>query len=257
LFPILPFIGLCMIDGAVGEHPRGVAVLDAALGTYPSFQHDTYSRAYALGTAVYFEAMGGAWTEARARADQLMDLARQLRNPSVLATALGALGFVLVDTDPDAAIAALEESVALTRAGATDGAFGPSLGELARLHAQAGDLPSALDVLRSAVIYTRDVGDHLTTSAGLSRAVEILAAAGHDEAAVVLSSAVSHGELASQMLALVEQQQPLLDQLRSRLGDDRYEAAHARGARLNYDDAVQYALAEIDKAVTELELRDT
>jgi hypothetical protein len=53
------------------------------------------------------------------------------------------------------------------------------------------------------------------------------------------------------MLALVEEQEPLIDELRSRLGEDRYDAARAQGAALAYDDLVQFTLAEIDAALAE------
>ena len=250
LFPILPFSIMCMIDGTIGQH---AAVSPSSTRPSPptrSSNTTRHGRMIALVIAVYYQAMAGARSEARARSDQLLDLARQSRVPSLLAAALGAFGFVLVETDPDAATAAFEESVALTRAGASDGAFAGSLGELALLHAQAGNLAKALGVLRNAVVYTRDVGNRLQTSAVLTRAVEIIATAGQDEAAVVISSAVAYGDLRSQMLAVVEQQQSLLDQTRSQLGDTRYEAARARGARLSYDDLVAYTLAEIDNALT-------
>ncbi len=249
IVPMLPFIVLGMIDGTIGEHARGVAVIDSALASHPLFEHDVYGRGAAMVSAAYYLAMGGAWTEARGRCDIAMDLARQSGSPSFLAAAFGALGYVLAETDPDAAIPALEESIALARAGAAYNVLGPSLGELSRLHAQAGNIAEALDMLRSAVVYTRDTGDHLTTMAGVTRAVEILAAAGREEGAVVISSAVTQSHLRSQMLALVEQQQPLIEDLRARLGEARYEAARTQGAALAYDDLVLFTLTEIDAAL--------
>ena len=125
----------------------------------------------------------------------------------------------------------------------------PRAPELARLHAQAGAITQALDTIRATTLHSHDIGDYPQVIQPMTWLVETLADAGNDEAAVVLNSAVASGELRLLMVAAVERQHDLLTDLRARLGDERYEAARARGTGLSGDDLVQYALSEIDEAL--------
>jgi tetratricopeptide (TPR) repeat protein len=251
-FPALPFIALCSIYAAAGEHARGVAVIDDALATYPVFEHDDSARVFAAGSACIFEAFGGAFLEARARYEEVLPLTRSLRNPTLLAGALAGAGLLFADTEPDRAIAALDESIALTRAGAGNIAFELALTQRAQLHARAGNRSEALDALRDAVQHARDVGHRTMLTLLMTSTVQILTMIGSDEtdeAAVVISSALATGDLRYLVIGIIDQQHDQLSKVVARLGDHRYEAARVRGAGLTFDDLIHYAVAEMDNAL--------
>jgi len=62
--------------------------------------------------------------------------------------------------DADGALAAVEESIALTHSGAVDAAYGAALVISARLRASSGDRVGVLERSRDAIDYSHRVGDH-------------------------------------------------------------------------------------------------
>ena len=50
---------------------------------------------------------------------------------------------------------------------------------------------------------------------------------------------------------MLADRQAALDHARAQLGPDRYDAAHATGAAMSYEQIVEYTLAELDRLQTE------
>ena len=139
----------------------------------------------------------------------------------------------------------IEESLALTRAGALDPVLGFALSLAAAIRVRNGDLSGALAVLQEATVQQHGDGNLLGLGITLHRSAAVLARPGEPEPAAVLAGAVSAKfpfSLASidndEQLELVEAQVPA----RRALGEAACGAAHARGAAMDDHEVVDYAL---------------
>lgn len=151
--------------------------------------------------------------------------------------------------DPDAALAALEESAELTRTGASEAAFAPCLSEAARLLAKRGDLSGARDRLREAIVHTYQVADYNELAGVLVIATTVLANAGIPEQIAVVGGFVTDGVVADFAVTFdgPERDEQIEAQTRARteLGSDAYDAAYARGAAMSYEEIVDLTLAAV------------
>jgi hypothetical protein len=79
----------------------------------------------------------------------------------------------------------------------------------------------------------------------------VLARVGRPEPAAILVGALTGplGILSTVPAHEAGDRQAAMDELRSRLGAEEYEAAMARGASMSYEDLVVFALAELDHAL--------
>jgi predicted ATPase/DNA-binding XRE family transcriptional regulator len=193
-----------------------------------------------------------AWTAAgdhataRQPAIEAVGLAREVRNPALSAMAFyAAAGAVWLD-EPDFALTLIEDSLALTRAGALDSILGYALSLAAAIRIRNGDLSGALSVLHEATVQQhRD--DRLGLGITLQRGATALAQLGEAEQAAILSGAVSANFTVTAATATasgwleIDAAQGLA---RRALGEAAYTAALRRGAAMNDDQVVVYALGE-------------
>ena len=77
-----------------------------------------------------------------------VEIARATGNPSWISIALGTEGRAWFSDDPDRALAAFDESIALARAGGSEHCTVLALAGAAQLRARAGDRFGALSQLR-------------------------------------------------------------------------------------------------------------
>ena len=215
----------------------GAAILQSQIGVYAATAGD-------VGTAL------SASEEGLARA-------RRLGNPSAIA--LGAFSWAAARwiDDPDGARAALEESMALTERGASDVIAGNVLQLLARLQANAGNLLDALTMQRSAVRGTVAAGNRLSIAGNLLFLAEIVGNAGIEPEVVgVVEGIVTRS--ATMSMAVVggrehEIHDRAIENARRAVGQERFDALLARGGAMSYEEAVQYAVTELDRIIAELE----
>jgi ATP/maltotriose-dependent transcriptional regulator MalT len=196
-------------------------------------------------SAIAHNAAGDA-VAARNEAEAGVAIARELRHSSALATALSALGQALLRDDPEASLAALEESQALVRSGATDVMFANTSVQIARLRAQVGDTAGGLGALRHAVAHASGAGDRVYLAGLLQYAVEILTQLGFSEPAAVIAGLVDAKGYHHFAGVEVGEWQGALDVARLQLGEGRYTEAVARGAAMTLDDAVEFILGTLD-----------
>jgi tetratricopeptide (TPR) repeat protein len=167
----------------------------------------------------------------------------------MLAIALYAFGWASWQHDPDAALAALEESAELTRNGATESAFGPCLSQIARLLAKRGDLEGAFARLREAITHTYQVADYSELAGVLMAATTVLAGAGRAEATAAIDGFATDGLAADFGIgyqgAERDEQVEAQERARADLGDEAYDATHARGAAMSYEEIVDLVLAAL------------
>jgi predicted ATPase/class 3 adenylate cyclase len=201
-----------------------------------------------------FAAVDGRIDDALVLADGLLEDARRLGQPTGLALALYAKGFVLVfaDRDREAAYEALAESIALTRAGASDAVFAQALTSMAQLHLATGRPLAAIGALREAIAHSHDAGDMISNISAFGVAVLGLATMGRDREATTCAGACIAGAFAPFILM---DGFPGFDEaiasLRGRLGVADYDAAYGRGGAADYDEIVPYMLATFDEVLAE------
>ena len=156
----------------------------------------------------------------------------------------------------DDTIKVLEECLAHSRAVATPDAPDvlQALALLARLRADRGEGPPAIEALREAVVRGRDAGQVGVLLAWiLTYAVCVAADLDAPEFAATLGAALTDGPLAAMIYrtpALTDRQ-AALDHARAQLGPDRYDAAHATGIAMSYEELVEYTISELDRLMVE------
>jgi len=248
---LLPWITKNTILLHQGHHDEGLVVLVDALAAFAAAGGDDFQRANLLAVAAFYRRVVGDPSGAFVDAEESLRLARRLGNPSQLAISLAALGFALVGTDPSAALIALEESLALSGAGASDVVRGNSLCFLAAVRAELGDRRGCLDAFCVAVSHFVDTGDRTGFGGALLMGSSSFVGIGRARLAVVCA-AVAAG-LGLQQLGgeTLQAHQQALVRAREELGHEEYDALWARFETMPYDDAVAEIRAELDRAVSE------
>jgi hypothetical protein len=194
-----------------------------------------YSRA-SLQTRVALLLTWNLAPNALAEARAAVKLARRLGNPSALADALYVLSWAAGFDEADVALAALDECIALTRAGASDGVFDGALAQAARLRARRGERNEAIELLREAVGHAYQTGYRRAALFALSCGVEILAELGYAQPAAVIS-----GHSPAHIMRATP---PRV--LRRALDPEVYERAATRGSAMTFDEIVTFTLAQLD-----------
>jgi predicted ATPase len=199
------------------------------------------------GNASLFSVAVGDLETARREAEIHLELGRRSGNPTDLAAALSYLGRASFSDDPARALAAFEESIEFTRAGAADGFHSMALGGAAQLRARAGDRRGALDHLRTVIAFDHDNSSRANAALTLERAVPTLASLGEDELAAMIFGVVQHGTISS--FRSLPQVDRTAVRLEERMGKDAYQAAVDRGAAIPYRDVGLTLLAELDRII--------
>jgi hypothetical protein len=103
--------------------------------------------------------------------------------------------------------------------------------------------------MRAAIVRSHEDSDPFILATALDRGIHVLESLERPEDAAVWAGAVADGEL-RRATFLPARERPLrseaMQRLRVALGEDSYETAAARGARMSDDDLVQHALASLD-----------
>jgi hypothetical protein len=194
-----------------------------------------------------------AWTviedyaAARPPAMEAVEIARRVRNPALSAAASWAAAEAMWRSEPQAALLLIEDSLALTHAGAGDTVLGNALTLAALIRARNGDLPGALAAVQEATLQRHADGTRLLLGQTLRVAAGILAGLGEAAPAAVLSGALA-AHFPGSILAKWDNAQMTAGQTqalaRHTLGEAAYNAAASRGAAMDDDEVVGYAVAE-------------
>ena len=108
-----------------------------------------------------YAASTGHYEIAHREAEHALAIARQSGQPSAIARALFATGLALERDDPEAALAALEEALAILLQGSTrgiSGELGLTLAGIARLSIRSGDVKRAVQAVRDGVAHNDYLG---------------------------------------------------------------------------------------------------
>ncbi len=189
----------------------------------------------------------GDYAAARPPAMEAVEVARRVQNPALSAFAFCAAAGAIWPGDPQTALMLIEDSMALTRAGAFDPMLDSALTWAGFIRAQTGDLSGALAALQEAMAQQHADGDRLLLGMTLQITAATLARLGEAEPAVVLSGAFS-ANFPPDISAVNEDQKMGIGEAQSlarrTLGEAAYNAALIRGAAMDSDEVVGYAQGE-------------
>ena len=178
-------------------------------------------------------------------ANEALVLARQINSPALIARCLLALGAAVAETDPGQARACLRESRELSTALGYQSAIDLTWATI--ISFAVGDQAAALELSRRAIHGLQWGGDRIRAGLVLHMIVGILAATQPDAAAIIQGAAQAH---AVGPAGLIVQ---LSSDLAAALGEERARELHARGADMDWDQAIAYTLTQISQALSELE----
>jgi predicted ATPase/class 3 adenylate cyclase/tetratricopeptide (TPR) repeat protein len=242
------YLAAAMAHAFLGNVSSSEAVLHQAFAALDEYPNNDYPLSLMHGAAAALRAGFGLVEAARADAEAALHLARKTRNPSCLALALFAVAYTEWNVKPEAALAAAEESIALTKQGALDGALGSALGLVTRMSSEAGDHRRAIEAVREAIVYSRDVGDRNSMAFALYEFARLCDLRGHPTAGATLVGALHSGvwyRLGSEYLD-AERREEARTLALAALGPETYEECEARGSAMTYDEVVAFALATVD-----------
>ena len=203
-----------------------------------------------LSPAPVFAVLNEDVGAAEVLSEELVRAARSLGQPSGLAFAHLARGFVLsYAKDHEAALASLTESIELTRAGASDAVYPYALAMIAREQLLTGQVRPALASVQLALAHGYRVGFMGATASAVAHLVWVFGELGLDEDAAVFAGATFSGIF--QMAFVDPPCVAAAAAVRERLGEARYEEASARGAVMGYDEVVTLAMDSSDRILSD------
>jgi predicted ATPase/class 3 adenylate cyclase len=258
--PNCPSPGAALAALSIADAYSGDA--DRALQRVLETQTEYESRGDPWLTAALF-VLGAGWAcvsndgdNARRLGREAVRLARSSGNPSMLASALMQFGRAMQEEDPSAALAAFDESVELTHAGASSGSMTTVLAQAAPLMARAGNTPRALEALREAIVHSHEVVDRISMGQAVTRGAVTFALVGHFEPVAVLDGAM-HANVTGGHILVTEQEAEeevaASAQAREVLGPDEYEGLQTRGTRMSYEELVEYLIGELDGLIAQVD----
>ena len=211
---------------------------------------DPYWAALSALHEVLALAYGGDVDAALSRAEMQRRLAEASRNPTQIAWSLYTRGETLLAEDPAQAQALLTEAVDVASSVRNELVESVALVSLTSLHARHGSPTEALRSFKDVIHRWRRSGDRTHHWTTLRNLAELLARIHYDRAAAALLSAAHAADTAApaygqQARRLAELQTALAE----RLGQVGWEAATGRGATMDGDAAVEFALEQISEAL--------
>ena len=178
-------------------------------------------------------------------ANEALALARQIGAPGLIAKGLLAVGTAVAETDPGRARACLRESRELSTALGYQSAI--DLNWAAAIAFVIGDQAAALELGRRAVHALQWGGDRMRMGLVLHMIAGMLATTRPDAAAIIQAAAQAHAVGSAERIA------QLSSHLAATLGVERARELRARGADMDWDQAIAYALTQTTQALSELE----
>jgi predicted ATPase len=240
-------IGLAVIYALTGPQERAVG-LAREVRQEAADRGIEFLVAHSLTTEALAWWRAGDYAAARPPAMEAVEIARRVRNPALSSYASFAAAAAIWHSDPQAALLLIEDSLALTRAGADDTVRGNSLALAAVIRARNGDLPGALAALQEATLHHHADGNRLALGLALRLAAGMLARLGEAGPAAVLSGAFA-AHFPASISADNENERVAAGQTQAlaqhTLGETAYSAAAGRGAAMDDDEVVRYAVSEL------------
>jgi hypothetical protein len=250
--PSLPFVALAATLSQMDHFVDADAVMTSALEHVDAIHQHPPSQAILLGVRSIFRAINGNTQAASHDATAALRHARELESPLLLVLALSGVASASIDEAPERARSAIEESIALTRSGASDMNFTLALRQLALLDLRDGDTAGALDAVRAAIIHDHANGVRPSLAGTLLIGCELLNTLGYVDRAAVLKSALTEGALGSVVQGHLSAQLTAAEATAPALSNEEL-IAFITAPALAYEELIAFALDAIDAAQTALE----
>jgi predicted ATPase/class 3 adenylate cyclase len=210
-------------------------------------QLEPYDAHTVYGILAIYRAVAGRHGDAQAAAEQAIEIATAVGQPSALALAYYARGMSRAQTDPTAARRDYEASLALVEQGASDVVRANAEMALAALCADASDIAGVIAHAGAAIELYDATGDRPPAAGALLIIVRVLVHFGRLEAATVILGAVLDGCYAKMgVLALATYENNDLEAITAVLPADQIAIVRARGAAMTFEEVFAFALAELD-----------
>jgi predicted ATPase/class 3 adenylate cyclase len=178
-------------------------------------------------------------------ANQALVLARRIGAPALIATALLNVGAAIAETNPEQARTCLRESRELSAAlgyqKARDLVWAAAIGFL------SGDQAATLELGRSAIRGLKWGGDRMWMGIVLYMIAGTLATTHPDAAAIIQGAAETY------LAASAGKPQLISSALTEALGEERARELRARGADMDFDQALAYTLTQSTQALNYLQ----
>jgi hypothetical protein len=246
---LTPWITKNMILQHQGHHDEGLALLVETQAAFAEAGATDFQRSNLLAVTAFHRWVAGAPDAAALDAEESLRLARRLGSPSQLAISLAAVALANLVTDPRTALTALEESLALTSAGASDVVRGNCLGFMATVRAELDDRRGCLEAFGVAVDHFVETGDRTGLAGALVLGSSSFAEIGEPGLAVECA-AIAAGQGIQHLGGLTLQaHNDALGRAREELGLDQYDELWARFEAMPFDDAIARVLAQLDSAI--------
>jgi hypothetical protein len=155
------------------------------------------------------------------------------------------VGAAVAETDPGQARACLRESQELSTELGYQSAI--DLNWAATIAFLVGDQAAALELARRAIHGLQWGGDRIRVGLVLHMIAGVLAAIRPEAAAIIQGAAQENA------VGPAERILQLSSHLQAALGEERARELHARGAGMDWDQAIAYTLTQIGEALNELE----
>jgi hypothetical protein len=246
---------LASIYAFIGQPERGVSIAREA-------RQEAADRRIEALVGFSLSAEARAWTRAgdyvaaRQPAMEAVEIARRVRNPSLSAEAFYVAAEAIWRSEPQAALLLIEDTLALTRAGAFDTLHGIALTLAAVIRVRNGDVPGAVAALQEATVWHHADGSRMLLGQTFRAAVVVLARLGEAGPAAVLAGALA-AHFPASISTRNEGERRATDKTqalaRDALGEAAYDAALSRGAAMDDDETVGYAVSEFRRVAALLE----
>jgi predicted ATPase/class 3 adenylate cyclase len=245
-FSANPWSVLCfalMTSGRADEIEGVDAYVDAARAT-----GDDYTLAAALAFVASQWYVLGNQERCLPFAEEAMQVAQRIGNPTLMALAGTYLGAALEATDPPRARTTLETAIEHATTVGSGSHLSAALTFLARMSTDAAG-PKWATRFRSVLDIAYEAGDTHYVVLYLDMYTQALANTHRAEPAAMLRAAVA--ELAPHMSnpISVAHRHEINERLLTQLGEERFAELTAHGATLGYEEAVALAFAELDRVI--------
>jgi hypothetical protein len=232
------------IAGSVGALADTARLRERAAGLARA-GGDLGDASFELGMAAAGYLFAGDAPRAVPLAHEALTLARQIGDPALVASGLLAVGTTVVETDPEQARAYLRESLELSTAAGYQSAL--DLAWAAAIAFFINDRTATLELGRRAIRALQRSGDRLLISAALYMIAGALAPTQPEDAAMIQGAAeasIGASPTMAQLIGLI---------VTEALGEERAQELRARGADMDWDQAIAYTLAQTAQALDELQ----
>jgi predicted ATPase len=211
-------------------------------------EHTTDGHGHVRAALTMALTLSGQREEAIALSDGLVDIAESRHNPYSLSQALLAVGLTYRDVDVALALRALDRAVVVARDSGNRFNESHIAVVLSDLESRYGSPEVACSYLTLAIRNYLETGNIATSRSPLAILAGLLNRLGHHEPAATIAEYAANPltRMAFPDIATT------VDQLREKLGDDRYESLAQTGSSMTNAEMANYAFEQIDLARSQL-----